>query len=844
MALPIAASNTANCAVIRVFKDKTQAAHERIEVAPATTLMSYIKSHCDQFQDEHKKLFSANLNGQPLQWEEQWDIPLNAGDVLDLFNEPKEAITATMLVISVISAMYAYRAAQNIPDTYNSTAPAGSSIYDVNVQANKSRLMGVVPLLLGRHKIIPDYLNQPRREWKNHQQELNLMLCVARNKVEVEEDKILIGDTPVNRLSDFVDYRIFQPGENVTGHPAHRSEYQVKEVGGSDGRSGLELLGPDFDLNRWAGHIYVIGSKRLQLRDLYNGTVKFFSDYPGNHVGKIIEIYDFPSVADPLFSAFYKVTAQNDAADEHWIEVERCDISGNVVPGWAGWPEADHYNWVSQKYRVLHQSYGAWLGFFSATPSEQGTTQTRLDFSFPQGLTVLSGGGGTDDHEVKMMIEYRSGPDAPITTEIRTFSDSTLDQRAYTLTYHFPEGSQPEFRVRRLTQSEISIGHKDECDWAGLRSELPTATSYPWTTMAVTIRGDNRLGSAAESKFSVIGTGCIPNLQRDGAGNFSWSQELPTRNPADIAAYAVKQSGHGDDALALGEFWRLREIFKQRNDTFDAVIDNETTLWKTLERVLKVGFSEPTIDFGQVVPVRDEPKTVFKHQFQADNITSDFSFDASMFDEDEQDGYEVEYYDSITWKPKTIVCRLPGVVGDNLKKVRLFGVTDRTKAYQLGMRMVAVDKYRRIQWKFGTEMDGFNCRKLDYCALGVDTPELSQVGRVVAVDGRLLELSEPVQWGDGVHHILVRRPDGSGQSLIATPGPGEYFVNISETLDFKPVLNGSMEPPYFQFGESERMTIPAKLRTMKPKGMHEASLVAAEDRPEVYQFDDAVPAKS
>jgi hypothetical protein len=39
----------------------------------------------------------------------------------------------------------------------------------------------------------------------------------------------------------------------------------------------------------------------------------------------------------------------------------------------------------------------------------------------------------------------------------------------------------------------------------------------------------------------------------------------------------------------------------------------------------------------------------------------------------------------------------------------------------------------------------------------------------------------------------------------------------------------------------KRTILAGLLRGMKPKGMHEASLVAAEDRPEVYQFDDAVP---
>ncbi|MBO0170435.1 hypothetical protein J0680_24310, partial [Vibrio parahaemolyticus] len=76
------------------------------------------------------------------------------------------------------------------------------------------------------------------------------------------------------------------------------------------------------------------------------------------------------------------------------------------------------------------------------------------------------------------------------------------------------------------------------------------------------------------------------------------------------------------------------------------------------------------------------------------------------------------------------MCLLPGAHGNKPEKVSAFGVTDPTKAWQVGMRVRRKKRYRRFQYSFQTEMDAFNSNYLDYVALGDDVPGYAQSGRL------------------------------------------------------------------------------------------------------------------
>tara|TARA_B100001063_G_scaffold228202_1_gene239343 strand:+ start:370 stop:723 length:354 start_codon:yes stop_codon:yes gene_type:complete len=103
--------------------------------------------------------------------------------------------------------------------------------------------MGIIPETAGRHLIYPDYLTMPRREYINNEQWLYLMLSVGIGEYEILPEEISIADTPVRGYVGDIDYQVFAPGEDVTGHEAHRNVFTSSEVGATSGSTGIELKG-------------------------------------------------------------------------------------------------------------------------------------------------------------------------------------------------------------------------------------------------------------------------------------------------------------------------------------------------------------------------------------------------------------------------------------------------------------------------------------------------------------------------------------------------------------------------------------------------------------------------
>ena len=164
---------------IKVYPNKLDPSlMEPCKCKVGSTLHEWLTENVPAYYESEEPLFTALINKQillPANWK---TYQFKASDDVSIIVEPKEPATIAYAVIAVIAVGYAVYTANQIPDNYNSTTPDGSSIYDVNTQGNKPRLMGVIPESAGRHLIYPDYLTMPRREYINNEQWLYLMLLL------------------------------------------------------------------------------------------------------------------------------------------------------------------------------------------------------------------------------------------------------------------------------------------------------------------------------------------------------------------------------------------------------------------------------------------------------------------------------------------------------------------------------------------------------------------------------------------------------------------------------------------------------------------------------------------
>jgi hypothetical protein len=819
-------------ATLKVYPNKfNMEFFEENVIKSGVTFTDYLEKNVSAYSAEYNYLLSLQINNQLIEESEWPTLQISDGDVLDVFVEAKDPITIAYAVIAVIAVGAAIYAMNQIPDNYNQTSASdGSTIYKVNAQGNQPKLMGVIPELAGRHKVFPDLLNQPRYEYIDNEQWLYLMVAVSVGSVEILDGEILIGDTPLNRYYGDYELTKFEPGEDVSAHGAHRNIYTSAEV------SGFELEGAVSSGTTNSNIEWTFKNKTLTYYRIVENSNDFDDDEEYREKRRfpydVADIISIDSVGTPNDGYFKVVSITGYPA-----LLEKVDIDGNVDTTWTGFTEQTFVRATIE----LQGSTNSYSGPFFACPTKEKTDKLFLDFNLPQGLGKLDDDGEFSERTVYIQIQYRDENVFEWESITHVFRNSTNDQLAETLEIDLGSKIRPEVRVKRTTSDSDDTSIYDLVQWIGLKSELETVTSYPdVSTIALKIKGSNNLSSQAENKFNVVATRKLPIYDSELQ---EWSTPQVTQDIIPFFTHVIKDVGHTDEQLDLDELARLHTLWSVRSDHFNGVFDSGSTLFEVLKRVLAVGYAVPTLDYGKIIPVRDEPREVFEHMYQPQNmVKGGLTHNITLIDDDEPDGVEIEYFSSTTWKSETIMCLLSGDEGINPEKIRAYGVTDETKAWRFGMYKRRLRRYRHTQYSFKTEMDALNSSYLSYAALADDLPGYSQTGFVDQVNEQLLQLDQELEWADGTHIISIRKPDGklSGPHT-ATRVSDDNIVMIDAALDFKPIFNGSTERPMFMFGTLDRWSYHALITDIKPNGTEEVSVTAVNYDERVYADYDNSP---
>lgn len=788
--------------------------------------------------------FDVERNG--VAWpREMWDMPLQGDDVLSLRILPSGpgAIPIVALVISAVSVAYAIYAYTQIPDPQRpQDLPDASSLLNPNAQGNKVRLGGVIPENFGRFPSFPDLLNFPRREYIDHEQYLYLMLCVGVGKYEIDPDDIQIGNTPITRYEDDIDYQIFGPGVDVSGHPAHRCFYQSIEVGSGSGRGGFELSAPVSVVGSTepgaSFHFWYMTSDSIYLKyhNPLNGQT-FVSDFPAS----VTELFQWNAAegGSTLNEGVYRVESIN---NEVATVVKMLPDLTAPDPLWTSFVTEEHVK--GEMVRLSETGEGANIGPYLATPPGLLSDRFQLDFVFARGLGELDDGGNFLERSIEIQIEYRDA-DLGGSWEVEQveFTGETNSERAFTHEVIAAAPLRAEFRVRRLTSTEDSAKVFDEVQWSALRAEIAPATSYPGlTTIAMRIKGSNNLASAAENKVTVLGTRQLPIYD---ANTDTWSAETSTRQIAPVAAYVAKSVGYSDSTVDLLGLDELQALWDARSDHFDHSFDSPMVFWDVMKTIFAVGYALPLQDFGKITARRDAERTLVEEQYTPDSISPQgVQRDWTLIDPDEPDGIEVEYFDVATRKPVTVMATLPGESGLRAKKLQVPGIVDRTRAWRKGMRERRRLRYQRKRFEWSTGLDGLNSTPMSFCSLTDDQMDQAITGLVTACssDRRTLTLNQPIAFdGAGPHYIAVRKPNGTqSPAIVVTAGVTDHEVELASPLPWFPVLDGSQEPPHFAFGAGSSWQELVLITDVRPTDTG-ARLTAVKYDERIYADDNNSP---
>ncbi len=844
---------------------------------------------------------SVKLNGD-LIFENQWaGTAFGSRDDLVICVEPKGAdpFSITVALFAGVKAVFSMLMPQ-LPGTPNAPG-TGDSLSEGSAKGNKVKLGDPIREAFGLSKIYPDYLLPSHKYFSDYrEQQLELALCVGKGEYQIFANNVRIGDTPLLSFGSDASYQFYGPGEFVGNNEAFEWWHTAPEVGSSStGAAGLELTAttsvtqfPDATTFTFSGYsisgnvafptdwevglvlrvespyTYTVTDGGSGARDVVNGPLSMLAPETGDTIevsGVNAGIYQVAGY-DPMGQSMTLNYADGSPANQMTtgqglaaigpqglrfritsisgatITVDRLDSAGSTDSSFPGF---NNLTTSSARIQVSPENIeGGWRGWFAACPENELTQQVQWDMFFPEGLCQVGNTGNVVSLGAYYTLQWRDaalGDAAPITSIDYVHTNNTLDQGGYTTNLTLPYMMRPQLRVRKNLPFGTSLEFHDTIQWYGLRAKLRAPTSYQGVTvMGLRCLVSDRIAAQTESLVHVIATRILP-YRRNGI----WQAKMPTREIAPAAMYVAKSLGYTDNDLDLIEFDRLGDgVWRQRVDSFNKNITEESTAKEVINSMLNAGFAELTIDRGMIRPVRDEPRSTLEHMYSPQNMTRSLSRDVAMPSPDDYDGVQVTYMDRLTWAETTVNCQLSGEpAGRKLEKVNADGIIDRDKAYQLGMRRRRAQVYRRDTYNWSTEMDALNSRYWSYCAVADDVPGYGQsailVGWTSGNNMVLLESSEPLDWsGPTAYVVALRRPDGTVSGPYAATRVDDYRLTVP-MLDFTPEVEWVEEPPHILFGPVDRWTYRVLVTEVNPSGYDSASVSGIGYDARVYYDDDS-----
>ncbi len=479
-----------------------------------------------------------------------------------------------------------------------------------------------------------------------------------------------------------------------------------------------------------------------------------------------------------------------------------------------------------------------YIGPFTANSAGSEATRLEVDIVCPLGVYGIGGGDGKLNlTTIAVDFEYREVGDVTwLPFDDFTHQASTVTPLRFTLSKEVPAG---RYEVRGIRTSDKSSSGKNDTYWNGLRTFFPNTEDFGDVTMlAVKARASNTLNNQSSNKINVEATRMIP--VPDGEGVLpafdDYQSRTATRSPiwAMVNILRAPYGGNFDDEfLDLDYFISEASIAESEEIYFDWIYDQSSTVWENIKLPCFVNKSTPILKGSQVSFTRDQPASLPSAFFNPENtLEGSFKLEQKLFNITDHDGAEVEYTDSTTWKPETVLCLLPGQEGYNPKKIKIQGVTDRQKAFELGSYLWFKEFNEREVVEFSTGLEGHISTYGDIVRIGSDIPRWGDSGLVKGITGNTISLSEPVSFTDGETHQIALRGKYN-QDL----GPYEVTEgsNEREVVSVVPLPTDQFffdyqnEPPYYIFGVSSIVGKTCRINKLTPQGSDTVGISAIVD---------------
>lgn len=521
----------------------------------------------------------------------------------------------------------------------------------------------------------------------------------------------------------------------------------------------------------------------------------------------------------------YRVTSVVDDA----LTVDRLTDAGAIDAGWGGWSTRyldDEVISAASDDPALQIS---WLGPFMVCPEGELTDVIEYDIYFPQGIGSVDDKGRNRTYTLKAELQWR---DAALggawNSEPYTLSYKSIDAIGVTLRKTLPYKMRAEVRMRRTVQAKDTGRHRDQMNWYGLRSLLESPTKYDGvTTILMRVRGGDRLSQQSENRVSVIATRKIKGVT--------------TRNIKDAVYDICERIGVPEQYIDKDTIDSISaNYWEPRGETYDHQHLTQVTARDATQQIFAAGMSNVTMRDGKLSARREGVQSMPTQAFTPLQMTNPLQSNFASLTDDDYSGVDVEYMSEVTDAQETVQCRLQGLTATKVEKIKLEGVTSKTRAWRIGMRRLRKHRLQRWSYSFETELDAMNAEGLDRVSIAEDAVGYSQSAMILDIDGDIVQVSEKIDWVDNPR-VRIRRHNGTATPLYTPIRIDEYTMQIPG-LDFIPDTSFEIEPCTLLFGPANKLEYPAMISKITPNSDGTVSVNAVEYRDDYYADDDNVPA--
>ncbi|RUR51429.1 host specificity factor TipJ family phage tail protein [Vreelandella populi] len=834
-------------------------------------------------------------------------VALSDNQVVHLYIAPQKSVVKGVsslfnAVVDVFSSILGWLMPSiSMPDG-SSQIDQGAKFNDPSVTINRPKLNGLINQVAGQCRIAPYYLAPPHSYFIDRRTKaLDVLLCVGWGSYLLPASQMRIAQTPFQALGDAIRWQAFQPGENITSHPAHRLWYSAAEVGASgSGQAGLTLKSVLTVTDRLQSPTVHASGAQLSVGDAYETPADWVTGMLINiRLPRQVEARP-PPVADDPEEQTVRSVFRGSFNDLGLVVGGTIEINGDVLSG-------DYVvhsivgNDMTLSYPDLSPVTNPTGGVYQLSIDREGA-RYRIAGRTPQALTVekLLADGNVD-------ITWQGWPSRTYTNSWSVYIDSSYAesqwigpfpaQKPGTLvdrfkaTVQMPRGlgkanddgsvneltRRVELQWREIGQDywqwetlEMSDATRDqlgfevvvdpprpmavECRLRRLEpedSDIKIIDEMQWTNLSSRLaQSPNHYDDITVLAVTIIGTDAIAAQSENRITCVPTSilktmegPAQPTRAIADWVRNAANQVGISDDEIDMDELQRLHDTWTARGYTFDFNHDSDDTVKAVLQRGLQAGFAELTWD-DVLVPVRDEPRTQLEQMYSPQNMRADALLTKQIrtVRPDDFDGVDVEYQSAITDTMEAVRCRVGDAPAQRVETIRVEGVTNELRAWRHGMRRLMRHLHIRKAYGWGTPTDALNSRLGSYCPVVGPIPSRSQSALIEQVvvnsDGVHLLSNEALNWGGIEQHVIYwRKPDGEAAGPYRVTR-GDDDYHVIAAMGSDPVPEvDPTKEPPHLVFGQVERVI---VRGINPSGMSTVTVEAEGYDERLYQYDDAI----